>query len=40
VSVQVSAQPLYLLGQPTLSTTQSTPLTGVYSLTVTRTWRF
>jgi len=39
-SVQVSAQPLYLLGQPTLSTTQSTPLTGVYSLTVTRTWRF
>ncbi len=39
-SVQVSGQPLYLLGQPTLSTTPSTPLIGVFGLTLTRTWRF
>jgi translocation and assembly module TamB len=40
LSLQLSGQPLYLLGQPTLSTTQSTPLTGVFGLLLTRTWRF
>lgn len=40
LSLQLSGQPLYLLGQPTLSTTQSTPLTGIFGLTLTRTWRF
>jgi hypothetical protein len=39
-NVQVSGQPLYLLGQPTLSTNPSTPLTGVFGVTLTRTWRF
>ncbi|MFI5250583.1 MAG: translocation/assembly module TamB domain-containing protein [Gemmatimonadales bacterium] len=39
-NIQVSGQPLYLLGQPTLSTAPSTPLTGVFGLTLTRTWRF
>jgi translocation and assembly module TamB len=39
-NVQLSAQPLYLLGQPTLSTNPSTPLTGVLGMTLTRTWRF
>jgi translocation and assembly module TamB len=40
LSVQLSGQPLYLLGQPTLSTNPSTPLTGVFGVTLTRTWRF
>jgi translocation and assembly module TamB len=40
LSVQFSGQPLYLLGQPTLSTNPSTPLTGVFGVTLTRTWRF
>jgi len=39
-NVQLSGQPLYLLGQPTLSTNPSTPLTGVFGVTLTRTWRF
>jgi translocation and assembly module TamB len=40
LNVQLSGQPLYLLGQPTLSTNPSTPLTGVFGVTLTRTWRF
>jgi translocation and assembly module TamB len=40
LNVQFSGQPLYLLGQPTLSTNPSTPLTGVFGVTLTRTWRF
>jgi translocation and assembly module TamB len=39
-NIQVSGQPLYLLGEPTLSTNPSTPLTGVFGLKLTRTWRF
>lgn len=39
-TIQLSGQPLYLLGLPTLSTTQINPLTGVYGVSLTRTWRF
>src|SRR5579883_380427 len=40
LSLQLSGQPLYLLGQPTLATNTSTPLTGVFGLTLARSWRF
>jgi len=40
LSMQLSGQPLYLLGQPTLATDQNTPLTGVFGLSLTKTWRF
>jgi autotransporter translocation and assembly factor TamB len=40
LSLQLSGQSLYLLGQPTLATQQDTPLIGVFGLSLTKTWRF
>lgn len=40
LSMQLSGQPLYLLGQPTLATNQVTPLTFVGGLTLVKTWKF
>ncbi len=40
LSMQVSGQPLYLLGQPTLELQQDNPLTGVFGLSLTKTWKF
>jgi hypothetical protein len=40
LSLQVSGEPLYLLGQPTLATNQNTPLTGVLGLNLMKSWKF
>jgi autotransporter translocation and assembly factor TamB len=40
LSLQLSGEPLYLLGQPTLATNPNTPLTGVLGLTLVKSWRF
>ena len=40
LSMQLTGTSLYLLGQPTLATDQSYPLTGVLGLSLTKTWKF
>lgn len=40
LSVQLSGEPLYLLGQPALAPNPNTPLTFVGGLTVLKTWKF